>query len=107
MGVFHPDLVGIQVRVLQQLGAQRALVLWGRDGMDEITLGAGTLVGELRDGQVREYEIHPEDFGIAMAASRNLKVENVEQSRAMLMDALNNVDEIGRASCRERVCQYV
>src|SRR3546814_9158702 len=58
MGVFHPDLVGIQVRVLQQLGAQRALVVWGRDGMDEITLGAGTLVGELRDGQVHEYEIH-------------------------------------------------
>src|SRR5690606_724104 len=58
MGVFHPDLVGIQVRVLQQLGAERALVVWGRDGMDEISLGAATLVGELRDGKVREYEIH-------------------------------------------------
>ena len=69
MGVFHPDLVGIQVRVLQELGAQRALVVWGRDGMDELSLGAGTLVGELRDGVVREYEVHPEDFGIAMAAS--------------------------------------
>jgi hypothetical protein len=75
MGVFHPDLVGIQVRVLQRLGAKRALVVWGRDGMDEISLGAATLVGELRDGEVREYEIHPEDFGIAMAASRNLRVE--------------------------------
>lgn len=96
MGVFHPDLVGIQVRVLQQLGAKRALVVWGRDGMDEITLGAGTLVGELRDGQVREYEIHPEDFGIAMAASRNLRVENVEQSKAMLLEALNNVDGLPR-----------
>jgi anthranilate phosphoribosyltransferase len=59
MGVFHPDLVGIQVRVLQELGAQRALVVWGRDGMDELSLGAATLVGELRDGKVREYEIHP------------------------------------------------
>jgi len=96
MGVFHPDLVGIQVRVLQQLGAKRALVVWGRDGMDEITLGAGTLVGELRDGQVREYEIHPEDFGIAMAASRNLRVEDVEQSKAMLMEALSNVDGLPR-----------
>src|SRR5688500_17883414 len=56
MGVFHPDLVGIQVRVLQRLGVERALVVWGRDGMDEISLGAATLVGELRDGAVREYE---------------------------------------------------
>ncbi|WP_114238968.1 anthranilate phosphoribosyltransferase [Dyella sp. C9] len=88
MGVFHPDLVGIQVRVLQQLGAQRALVVWGRDGMDEISLGAATLVGELRDGEVREYEVEPEDFGLAMASSRNLRVENAEESRAMLLEAL-------------------
>ena len=96
MGVFHPDLVGIQVRVLQRLGAQRALVVWGRDGMDEISLGAGTLVGELRNGVVREYEIHPEDFGIAMAASRNLRVESAEQSRSMLLEALDNVDGLPR-----------
>lgn len=91
MGVFHPDLVGIQARVLQQLGAERALVVWGRDGMDELSLGAATLVGELRDGQVREYEVHPEDFGIAMSASRNLKVADAAQSRAMLLDVLANV----------------
>ncbi|MCD7097941.1 anthranilate phosphoribosyltransferase [Stenotrophomonas sp. MMGLT7] len=90
MGVFHPDLVGIQARVLQQLGAERALVVWGRDGMDELSLGASTLVGELRDGQVREYEVHPEDFGIAMSASRNLKVADAGQSRAMLLDVLDN-----------------
>ncbi|MHA6205096.1 anthranilate phosphoribosyltransferase [Dyella soli] len=88
MGVFHPDLVGIQVRVLQALGAKHALVVWGRDGMDEISLGAATLVGELRDGQVREYEVEPEDFGLAMASSRNLRVENAEESRAMLIEAL-------------------
>jgi anthranilate phosphoribosyltransferase len=88
MGVFHPDLVGIQVRVLQQLGAKHALVVWGRDGMDEISLGAATLVGELRDGEVREYEVEPEDFGLAMASSRNLRVENAEESRAMLLEAL-------------------
>ncbi|HEV2679100.1 MAG TPA: anthranilate phosphoribosyltransferase [Rhodanobacter sp.] len=89
MGVFHPDLVGIQVRVLQQLGAQHALVVWGRDGMDEISLGAATLVGELRNGVVREYEIEPEDYGLAMASSRNLRVENVDQSKAMLLEALD------------------
>jgi anthranilate phosphoribosyltransferase len=90
MGVFHPDLVGIQARVLQELGAQRALVVWGRDGMDELSLGAASLVGELRDGTVREYELHPEDFGIGMAASRNLRVNDAEESRAMLLEALNN-----------------
>jgi len=88
MGVFHPDLVGIQVRALQQLGARHALVVWGRDGMDEISLGAATLVGELRDGVVREYEVEPEDFGLAMASSRNLRVDNAEESRAMLLGAL-------------------
>ena len=89
MGVFHPDLVGIQVRVLQQLGARRALVVWGRDGMDEISLGAATLVGELRDGVVREYEVEPEDFGLAMASSRNLRVADVAESKAMLERALD------------------
>jgi len=88
MGVFHPDLVGIQVRVLQRLGARRALVVWGRDGMDEISLGAGTLVGELMDGRIREYEIHPEDFGIPMAASRNLRVDDPQQSMRMLRAAV-------------------
>ena len=96
MGVFHPDLVGIQVRVLQRLGAQRALVVWGKDGMDEISLGAASLVGELRDGQVREYEVHPEDFGFAMSASRNLKVENAQESKAMLLQALDNRPGIAR-----------
>lgn len=90
MGVFHPDLVGIQVRVLQELGAERALVVWGRDGMDELSLGAGSLVGELRDGVVREYEVHPEDFGIAMAASRNLRVNDAAESKALVLQALGN-----------------
>ena len=96
MGVVHPDLVGIQVRVLQELGAQRALVVWGRDGMDELSLGAGTLVGELRDGVVREYELHPEDFGIAMAHSRNLRVENAAESMDLLRQALDNRDCLAR-----------
>ena len=96
MGVFHPDLVGIQVRVLEELGAERALVVWGRDGMDELSLGAGSLVGELRDGKVREYEVHPEDYGIAMAASRNLQDGNPTESKAMLLQALENVDGLPR-----------
>ena len=90
MGVFHADLVGIQVRALQRLGAEHAVVVYGRDGMDEVSLGAATLVGELKDGQVSEYEIHPEDFGMAMASNRALKVETPEQSRSMLLGVLDN-----------------
>jgi anthranilate phosphoribosyltransferase len=91
MGVFHADLVGIQVRALQRLGAEHALVVYGKDGMDEISLGAGTLVGELKDGQITEYEIHPEDFGLPMASNRALRVEGPEQSRQMLLDVLDGV----------------
>ncbi|MGE0099416.1 MAG: anthranilate phosphoribosyltransferase [Hydrogenophaga sp.] len=88
MGVFHPDLVGIQVRALQRLGAEHAVVVYGRDGMDEVSLGAATLVGELKHGEITEYEIHPEDFGITMASSRALRVETPEASRQMLMGVL-------------------
>ena len=90
MGVFHPDLVGIQVRALERLGAEHALVVFGRDGLDEVSLGASTLVGELKDGQVREYEIHPEDFGFTMSSNRALRVETPEQSRTMLQGVLAN-----------------
>ncbi len=88
MGVFHPDLVGIQVRVLQRLGAQHAVVVWGRDNMDEVSLGAATMVGELVNGEIREYEIHPEDFGLSMIGSRNLKVADAAESKARMMEAL-------------------
>lgn len=91
MGVFHPDLVGIQVRALQRLGAEHAVVVYGKDGMDEVSLGAATLVGELKHGEVTEYEIHPEDFGMVMASNRALKVETPEQSKAMLIGVLDNV----------------
>jgi anthranilate phosphoribosyltransferase len=90
MGVFHPDLVGIQVRALQRLGAEHAVVVYGRDGMDEVSLGAATLVGELKNGDISEYEIHPEDFDLPMASNRALKVESPEQSRLMLMNVLDN-----------------
>ena len=100
MGVFHEDLVGIQVRALQRLGAEHALVVYGRDGLDEISLGASTLVGELKDGVVREYAIHPEDFGIQMVGTRAFRVDNPEQSKAMLMGILQG--EEGPA--RDIVC---
>ncbi|MDE2477313.1 MAG: anthranilate phosphoribosyltransferase [Betaproteobacteria bacterium] len=96
MGVFHPDLVGIQVRVLQRLGIERALVVYGKDGLDEISLGGATLVGELRDGAVREYELEPEDYGFTMASSRNLRVDDAMASRELLLAALENRHAIAR-----------
>jgi anthranilate phosphoribosyltransferase len=90
MGVFHPDLVGIQIRALQRLGAEHALVVYGKDGMDEISLGAATVVGELKDGQITEYEIHPKDFKLPMARNRALRVDTPEQSKAMLLGVLDN-----------------
>ncbi len=90
MGVFHSDLVGIQIRALQRLGAEHALVVYGKDGMDEISLGAATVVGELKNGEITEYEIHPEDFKLNMSSNRALRVETPEQSKAMLMGVLNN-----------------
>ena len=92
MGVFHPDLVGIQVRVLERLGAKHALVVYGKDGMDEASLGAATLVGELKDGVVREYEIHPEDYGLAMKSNRGLRVGDAAESKAMIEEALADVE---------------
>ena len=90
MGVFHPDLVGIQVRALQRLGTEHAVVVYGRDGMDEVSLGAATMVGELRDGEISEYEIHPEDFGMVMASNRALKVATAAESKTMLLSVLDN-----------------
>ena len=91
MGVFHADLVGIQVRALERLGAEHAVVVYGLDGLDEVSLGAATLVGELKDGQVTEYHIHPEDFGLPMSSVRALQVDTPEASRDMLMSVLDNV----------------
>ena len=89
LGVFHPDLVGILVRVMERLGAQHVLVVHGKDGMDEISLGAATLVGELKDGKIREYEIHPEDFGLQMVSNRSLRVDGVDASKEMLLSVLD------------------
>lgn len=90
MGVFHADLVGILVRVMQRMGAKHVLTVFGLDGMDEVSLGASTMVGELKDGIVTEYEIHPEDFGLAMAGSRNLRVADADESKQVVLATLEN-----------------
>jgi anthranilate phosphoribosyltransferase len=90
MGVFHPDLVGIQVRVMERLGAERYLVHAVLAVDHHHMLGAATMVGELVNGEIREYDIHPEDFGMSMFSNRGLKVDNAEESRQMVLEALEN-----------------
>ena len=92
IGVFHPDLVGIHVRVLQRLGGRHVMVVYGKDGLDEVSLGAATMVGELKDGEIREYEIHPEDYGLAMKSHRGLKVADAIESKEMVLEALGDVE---------------
>ena len=96
LGVFHPDLVGILVRVMERLGAKHVMVVHGKDGMDEVSLGAATLVGELKDGTIREYEIHPEDFGLQMVSTRSLRVDSVTESKEMLLSVLANTEGAAR-----------
>jgi len=91
MGVFHQDLVGIQIRVLQRLGAQRGMTLYGLEGLDEISVSGQTMVGELRDGKISEYLVHPERFGLPVHDPRALRVSTVEESRKVLVSALENV----------------
>jgi len=92
MGVFHPDLVGIQVRVLQRLGSEHVMVVYGQNGMDEVSLSGETLVGELHNGEVREYVVHPSDFGLPVYDSRVLRVSNQQESVACIRRALSNED---------------
>jgi len=90
LGVFHPDLVGIQARVLQRLGSQRVMVVHGMDGLDEITLTGETMVAELKDGEVREYTVHPKQFGLSTASLEEIQATNVQASRDMILDVLDN-----------------
>src|SRR6185503_10285676 len=90
MGVFHPDLVGIQARVLQQLGSRRVMIVHGLEGLDEISLSGPTMVGELKDGKIDEYTIAPQDFGLQPSESATVRVASVEESKRMVLDALGN-----------------
>lgn len=90
LGVFHPDLVGILVRVLQRLGSRRALVVHGVDGLDEVSLSGPTLVGELKDGEIHEYQIKPEDFGITPAPISDLQVADPAESIVRMKAVLAN-----------------
>lgn len=97
LGVFSAALTGPLARVLQKLGARRAMVVCADDGMDEISTAAPTRVAELRDGEIREYQITPEDFGLARSAVDSLTVNDAEQS----LQIINQVFAGGQGAARD------
>jgi anthranilate phosphoribosyltransferase len=96
MGVFHPDLVGIQVRVLERLGSRRVMIVHGLESLDEISLSGPTMVGELKDGRILEYTITPEDLGVERIDASSVTVKSVDESKAMLLESLENRDGAAR-----------
>jgi anthranilate phosphoribosyltransferase len=90
LGVFHPDLVGIQVRVLQRLGSKHVMVVYGLDGLDEISVSGETLVGELAKDEINEYRLHPSDFGLELYDRRAIEVHTVDESKEMILAVLGN-----------------
>ncbi|SMF22604.1 anthranilate phosphoribosyltransferase [Pseudogulbenkiania subflava] len=89
MGVFHPDLVGIQARVLKQLGSRHVMIVHGSDGLDEITLSGTTMVAELKDGDISEYQLNPRDFGLELSELKSLRAESAQASKDMLLAVLD------------------
>ena len=96
MGVFHPDLVGIQARVLQRLGSRRVMIVHGLEGLDELSISGPTMIGELKDGNVREYMLAPQEVGLKLHNATAIQVESIEQSKAMVLAALGNEDGAAR-----------
>jgi anthranilate phosphoribosyltransferase len=84
LGVFRRELAPLLARVLQALGSRHVMVVHGSDGLDEITISGDTDVAELRDGRVTEYTIHPARFGLSVASVESIRVEDIEQAKAML-----------------------
>lgn len=90
LGVFNADLTGIVAQTLLRLGSQRALVVHGSDGLDEITISGSTKIAELKEGTIQEYTVHPEDFGLKCAAIESLQVASTADAQTMLLSVLDN-----------------
>lgn len=90
MGVFHRDLVGIQARVLQRLGSRRVLIVHGLEGLDEISVSGPTMLGELKAGEILEYTVAPQDLGLPSYDAAAIRVNGIDESKAMLLSALEN-----------------
>jgi anthranilate phosphoribosyltransferase len=98
MGVFHKDLTLKLAKVLQNLGSQHVMVVCGADGMDEISFTGDTHVAELKDGSISEYTLNPAQFGLAVHSLKSIRVENAQESKAMILDVLNGKSSAGKQS---------
>ena len=98
MGVFSKDLTLTLAKVLQNLGSEHVLVVHGADGMDEISFTGDTFVAELKDGKISEYTLNPAQFGLAVHSLKSIRVENAEQSKAMILDVLDGKSSAGTQS---------
>ncbi|PIE01492.1 MAG: anthranilate phosphoribosyltransferase [Thiothrix nivea] len=90
LGVFSRDWVKPLAEVLQQLGSRHVMVVHAEDGLDEISIAAPTSVAEYKDGEILEYTIRPEDFGLPTTSLDSLRVESAEQSLELIKSVLNN-----------------
>ncbi|XKE46467.1 anthranilate phosphoribosyltransferase [Halomonas organivorans] len=88
LGVYQASLVPLMAEVLRRLGSRHVLVVYAEDGLDEISLAAPTRVAELKDGDIHEYTIAPEDFGIARHDLDALRVQTAEDSLRLVEHAL-------------------
>jgi len=96
MGVFHPDLVGIQARVLQRLGSRHVMVVHGADGLDEISPSGETFVAELKNDEVSEYKLHPRQFGMQQVELSLIRVDEPDAAKRMLLEALEGTHAVAR-----------
>lgn len=98
VGVYSADLVEKLAEALSELGVRRALVVHGRDGLDEITITGASKVAEVRNGSVRSYEVSPEDFGLRRGALEEIGGGDAHQNAAIIRKIIG-----GERSCRRDV----
>jgi len=88
LGVYDASLTETMAEVLYKLGSEHVMVVHGEDGMDEISISSATRISELKNKSITTYTIKPTDFGFNMADLKTIQVENVDTSKAMMLDVL-------------------
>lgn len=88
LGVYEASLTETMAEVLSKLGSEHVMVVHGEDGMDEISISSETRISELKNKSITTFTIKPTDFGLNMADLKTIQVENVDASKAMMLDVL-------------------
>jgi anthranilate phosphoribosyltransferase len=88
LGVYDKYLTPILAEVLNRLGSRSAFVVYGEDSLDEVSITGRTFVSELKNGQVSNYSIEPEDFGLSRASISEIKGGDAETNRQIVLDVL-------------------